>query len=91
MFWSKKKIDYRQLNSFKIIKKIKIQVYRLNFSKKYNAIYFVFYMFLLKFWYSRNSENSKSQIILIKNKIKWKINKMLNKRVKKNKIKYLIK
>ena len=89
-FRSKKKIDHRLLNFFEIIKKIEIQIYRLNFSTKYDAIHFVFHVFLLKFWYFRNDKNSKSQIILIKNEKKWKINKMLNKRVKKNEIEYFI-
>ena len=86
----KKKIDHRQLGSFEIIKKIETQAYRLNFPEKYDAIHSVFYVSLLKPWYSRNGENPKPQTILVKNKMKWKVSKVFDKRVKKGEIEYLI-
>ena len=72
-----------------MLKKINTQIYKLNLFIKYEKIYFMFHMSLLKPWYSRNN-NLKSQIILIDNEEKWEINKMLNKRIRNNEIKYLI-
>ena len=44
----KKKIDYRQLKFFIIIKKVNLQAYRLKFLKKCNIIYNVFHTLFLK-------------------------------------------
>jgi len=65
----KKKIDYRQLELFTILIKKNKQIYQLNLSAKYKAIYIIFYVLLLKFWYSRNKD-SKPESILIENKKK---------------------
>jgi len=89
MLWSKKKIDYKQLKSFRILKKINMQAYKLELSKRYDTIHLIFHVFLLKFWHLRD-ENSKSQIILIEEKEKWKIKKILDQWIKKEKIKYLV-
>ncbi len=62
---SKKKIDHKQLRSFRILKKINMQAYKLELSEKYDAIHLIFHVFLLKFWHLRD-KNSKLQIILIK-------------------------
>ncbi len=86
---SKKKIDYKQLRSFRILKKINMQAYKLELSERYDTIHLIFHVFLLKFWHLRD-ENSKSQIILIKEKEKWKIKKILDQWIKKEKIKYLV-
>ena len=85
----KKKIDHRQLKFFIVIKKINSQTYRLKLSKKYNVIHNVFHVLFLKSWYSRD-ENSESQFIFIKNKKKWKMKEMLDKRIKKNEFQYLM-
>ncbi len=69
MLWSKKKIDHRQLKSFRILKKINMQAYKLELFEKYNVIHLIFHVFLLKFWHLRD-ENSKSQIIIVKEKEK---------------------
>jgi len=45
---SKKKIDYRQLRSFRILKKIDMQAYKLELSEKYDAIHSIFHVSLLK-------------------------------------------
>ncbi len=66
-----------------------MQAYKLKLSEKYDAIYSIFHVSLLKFWHSHD-ENSKSQIILIKEKEKWKIKKIIDQRIKKEKIKYLV-
>ncbi len=87
--WSKKKIDHRQLKSFRILKKINMQAYKLKLFERYNAIHLIFHVSLLKFWHLRD-ENSKLQIILIKEKEKWKIKKILDQRIKKEKIEYLV-
>ncbi len=89
MLWSKKKIDHRQLKSFRILKKIDMQAYKLELSERYNVIHLIFHVFLLKFWHLRD-ENLKSQIIIVKEKEKWKIKKMLDQWIKKEKIKYLV-
>ena len=72
-----------------MLKKINTQVYKLNLFIKYKRIHFIFYMSLLKFWYLYNND-LKSQAILINNKKKWKINKMLNKKIRNDEIKYFI-
>ncbi len=86
---SKKKIDHRQLRSFRILKKIDTQAYKLELSEKYDAIHSIFHVSLLKFWHSCD-ENSKLQIILIKEKEKWKIKKILDQRIRNEKIEYLV-
>ncbi len=66
-----------------------MQAYKLKLSEKYDAIYSIFHVSLLKFWHSRD-ENSKLQIILVKEEEKWKIKKILDQRIKKEKIEYLV-
>jgi len=48
MLRSKKNINHRQLKSFKILKKINMQAYKLELSEKYNAIHLIFHVSLLK-------------------------------------------
>ena len=86
----KKKINYKQLKLFVILKRINTQTYKLDLSTKYDAIHSIFYVSLLKSWYSRDSENSKSQTIFVEEKEEWKMKKILNKRIKKNKFQYLV-
>ncbi len=89
MLCSKKKIDHKQLKSFRILKKINMQAYKLELFERYDAIHSIFHVFLLKLWYLCD-ENSKLQIILIKEKEKWKIKKILDQWIKKEKIEYLV-
>ena len=89
MLCSKKKIDYKQLKSFRILKKIDMQAYKLKLLKKYDVIHSIFHVSLLKLWHSCD-ENSKLQIILVEEKKKWKIKKILDQRIKKEKIEYLV-
>ena len=49
MLQSKKKIDHKQLKSFRILKKINMQAYKLKLFEKYDAIHLIFYVSLLKF------------------------------------------
>ncbi len=49
MLQSKKKIDHKQLRSFKILKKINMQAYKLELSERYDAIHLIFHVSLLKF------------------------------------------
>ena len=44
----KKKIDYKILKSFSILKKINTQIYLLNLSTKYEIIHSIFHISLLK-------------------------------------------
>ena len=60
----KKKIDHKMLKSFSIFKKINTQIYLLNLSTKYEIIYSIFHISLLKSWHIRDA-NSKSQSIWI--------------------------
>ncbi len=66
-----------------------MQAYKLELSERYDAIYSIFHVSLLKFWHSRD-ENSKLQIILVKEEEKWKIKKIFDQRIKKEKIEYLV-
>ncbi len=66
-----------------------MQAYKLKLSEKYDVIHSIFHVFLLKLWHLRD-ENLKSQIILIEGKKKWKIEKILDQRIKKEKIEYLV-
>ncbi len=77
MLHSKKKINYKQLKSFRILKKINMQTYKLELFERYDVIHSIFHISLLKFWHLHD-ENSKLQIILIKEKEKWKIKKIIN-------------
>ncbi len=66
-----------------------MQTYKLELFERYDVIHLIFYVSLLKFWHLRD-ENSKSQIILVKEEKKWKIEKILNQWIKKEKIEYLV-
>ncbi len=66
-----------------------MQAYKLELSEKYDAIHSIFHVSLLKLWHSRD-ENLKLQIILIEEKKKWKIEKIIDQRIKKEKIEYLV-
>ena len=48
IFCFKKKFNYKQLKSFKILKRINTQTYKLKLLTKYNAIYLVFLRILVK-------------------------------------------
>ncbi len=65
-----------------------MQAYKLELSEKYDVIHLIFHVSLLKFWHLRN-ENLKLQIILIEEKEKWKIKKILEQWIKKEKIEYV--
>ena len=86
----KKKIDHKQLKSFEILKRIDTQTYKLKLSAIYERVHFVFHVSLLKSWHSRD-ENFESQTILIDDEKKWKLNEILDKRIRKSESEYLIK
>ncbi len=48
MLCSKKKINYKQLKSFRRLKKIDMQTYKLKLLKKYDVIHLIFHVSLLK-------------------------------------------
>ena len=52
----KKKLNYKQFESFEILKKINSQAYKLNLFIKYDKIYFMFHILLLKSWHSRDND-----------------------------------
>ena len=85
----KKKIDHKILESFSILKRVNTQIYLLNLSTKYEIIHSIFHISLLKSWYSRDA-NLKSQSIWIDEEEEWEMKKMLNHRVRRDKLEYLI-
>ena len=54
-----KKLDYQFFNLFKITKRIKKQAYRLNLPLKYNRLYNIFHVSLLKPYRQRSGESPK--------------------------------
>ena len=57
-----KKLSYKFMNFFRIVNKIKAQIYRLFLSIIYR-IYNIFYVFLLKFYYNRDCDNASKSFI----------------------------
>ena len=52
-----KKLFHKFINLFRIVNKIKTQIYRLLLSIIYR-IYNIFYIFLLKFYYNRDCDDA---------------------------------
>ena len=86
----KKKFKNKQLKSFIIKKKFDTQTYKFMLLKKYDMIYSIFHVFLLKPWHAWN-DNSKSQPIFINDEKKWEIDEILDKKITHDKTKYLMK
>ena len=86
----KKKIDHRQLGPFTIIEKIGTQAYRLDLPEKYGAIHNVFHVSLLEPWHSRDGEDPEPQPILVEGEEEWEVSQVLDKRIKKGEVEYLI-
>jgi hypothetical protein len=84
-----KKLNYKYYDLYSINESINKISYKLNFSSIMKNIHDVFHVFFLKFANEKNDETS--FFIWIKNEKQWKIEKIVDKRIKKNKTSYLIK
>ncbi len=84
-----KKLNYKYYDFYTINELINKISYKLNFSSIMKEIHDVFHVFLLKLANEKNDETS--LFIWIENEKQWKIEEIVDKKVKKNKTSYLIK
>jgi hypothetical protein len=84
-----KKLNYKYYDFYTINELINKISYKLNLSSIMKNIHDVFHVFLLKFANEKNNETS--FFIWIKDEKQWKIEEIVDKKVKKNKTSYLIK
>jgi hypothetical protein len=85
-----KKLTDRYLNSFKISEKINDNVYKLKLPNQYRRLNDFFYINFLKF-YVRKVDEKFPDLILIDKNNRFLINRLLDERISKRKIEYLIK
>ena len=85
----KKKLFYKFMKSFKMIDVVDTQTYRLKFSKQWK-IHSVFYIFLLKFYYTNLSVVASNKMILIDENEKWKVKNILKNKKKWKKFYYFV-
>jgi hypothetical protein len=84
-----KKLNYKYYDLYTINESINKISYKLNFSSIMKNIHDVFHVFLLELANEKNDETS--FLIWVKNEKQWKIEKIVDKRVKKNRTSYLVK
>ncbi len=84
-----KKLNYKYYDFYTINESISKISYKLNFSSIMRNIHDVFHVFLLKLANEKDDETS--SLIWIKDEKQWKIEEIVDKRVKKNKTSYLVK
>jgi hypothetical protein len=84
-----KKLNYKYYDFYTINKSINKISYKLNFSSIMKDIHDVFHVFFLKLANEKNDETS--FFIWIKNEKQWKIEEIVDKRIKKNRTSYLVK
>ncbi len=84
-----KKLNYKYYDFYTINELISKISYKFNFSSIMKNIHDVFHVFLLKLANEKNNETS--FFIWIENEKQWKIEKIVDKRIKKNRTSYLIK
>jgi hypothetical protein len=85
-----KKLTNRYLNFFRIFEKINNDVYKLELLNQYKRLNDSFYMNFLKF-YVRKTDEKLPDFILIDEDNRFLLNYLLDKRISKGRIKYLIK
>jgi hypothetical protein len=85
-----KKLTNRYLDSFKISEKINNNVYKLELPNQYVRLNDFFYMNFLKFYVRKAGEEFPDPILIDKDD-RFLINRLLNERISKEKIEYLIK
>jgi hypothetical protein len=84
-----KKLNYKYYDFYTINELINKISYKLNFSSIMKDIHDVFHVFLLKLANEKDDETS--SFIWIEDEKQWKIEEIVNKRIKKNRTSYLIK
>jgi hypothetical protein len=84
-----KRLNYKYYDLYTINESINKISYKFNFSSIMKDIHDVFHVSLLKLANEKNDETS--SFIWVENEKQWKIEKIVNKRVRKNRTSYLIK
>jgi hypothetical protein len=84
-----KKLNYKYYDFYTINESINKISYKLNLSSIMKNIHDVFHVFLLKFANEKNDETS--SLIWVENEKQWKIEEIVDKKIKKNRTNYLIK
>jgi hypothetical protein len=84
-----KKLNYKYYDSYTISESINKISYKLNLSSIMKNIHDVFHVFLLKLANDKNDETS--SFIWVEDEKQWKIEKIVDRRVKNSKTSYLIK
>ena len=88
---SSKKLDYKYYGLFEIKELVKKQVYRLKLPKKVK-IHDVFHVFLLEPYKKTNDSNIPVPLpIVVEKKDKYKIEKILDSRIHREKLQYFVK
>ena len=85
----KKKLFYKFTKSFKVIDVVDTQAYHLKFSKQWK-IYFVFHVFLLKFYHTNSNVVASNKIIFVNENEKWKVKNILKNKKKWRKFYYFV-
>jgi hypothetical protein len=85
-----KKLTDRYLDFFKISEKINDHVYKLELPNQYGRLNDFFYISLLEFYVRRTGEKFPDPILIDKNN-RFLIDHLLDERISKKKIEYLIK
>jgi len=86
-----KKLNQRFLGPFEILKKIGSQAYRLKLPYKYKRLHDVFHVSLLAEYYPRPGETQDIvQPDLIDGVEEWEVESILNKRIQRNRVQYLV-
>jgi hypothetical protein len=84
-----KKLDYKYYDFYTISESINKISYKLNFSSIMKDIHDVFHVFFLKLANEKNDETS--SLIWVEDEKQWEIEKIVDKRIRKNRTSYLIK
>jgi hypothetical protein len=85
-----KKLTDRYLDSFKISEKINNNIYKLELLNQYGRLNDFFYINLLKFYVRRAGEKLPDPILIDEDN-RFLVNRLLDERISKEKIEYLIK
>jgi hypothetical protein len=85
-----KKLLNRYVKSFQILKKIEMNAYQLNLSKKYRHLYRIFHISLLEF-YTRRPDVAPAEFIDVNDEEQYVVEAVFDSRVKRGKKQFLIK
>jgi hypothetical protein len=78
------------VRSFQILKKIGINIYQLNLSKKYKRLYRIFHILLFKL-YTRRSGATPAEFINVDGEKQYVVEVIFDSRIKRRKEQFLIK